>query len=191
MDGGELLVLPQLFDIAPLRLSSGEMGTEAMARASEDVTNPTDVRTYQPGDPMKKIHWKLSARKQEALVRRFEDPVQPDALVLKHIHLSPIVCTWSVALRLPHVISHVALEFPHRSPPSLQSPMHTGGIRRSRMQDGRRSDLTLTAQARRPICDANIPSQEELRLLVQPGTCTPILPNAQENRAFVRLRTTI
>ena len=27
MDGGELLVLPQLFDIAPLRLSSGEMGT--------------------------------------------------------------------------------------------------------------------------------------------------------------------
>ena len=94
-------------------------------------------------------------------------------------------------MRLPHVIAHVALEFPHRGPPSLQSPMHTGGIRRSRMQDGRRSDLTLTTRARRPICDANIPSQEELRLLVQPGTCTPILPNAQENRAFVRLRTTI
>ena len=113
------------------------------------------------------------------------------ALVLKHIHLSPTVCTWSVALKLPHVIAHVALEFPHRGPPFLQSPMHTGGIRRSRMQDGRRSDLTLTTRARRPICDANIPSQEELRLLVQPGTCTPILPNAQENRAFVRLRTTI
>ena len=113
------------------------------------------------------------------------------ALVLKHIHLSPTVCTWSVALKLPHVIAHVALEFPHRGPPSLQSPMHTGGIRRSRMQDGRRSDLTLTTRARRPICDANIPSQEELRLLVQPGTCTPILPNAQDNRAFVRLCTTI
>ena len=38
------------------------------------------------------------------------------ALVLKHIHLSPIVCTRSVALRLPHVIAHVALEFPHRGP---------------------------------------------------------------------------
>ena len=113
------------------------------------------------------------------------------ALVLKHIHLSPTVCTWSVALRLPHVIAHVALEFPHRGPPSLQSPMHTGGKSRSRMQDGRRSDLTLTTRARRPICDASIPSQEELRLLVQLGTCTPILPNAQDNRAFVRLRTTI
>ena len=113
------------------------------------------------------------------------------ALVLKHIHLSPTVCTWSVALRLPHVIAYVALEFPHRGPPSLQSPMHTGGKSRSRMQDGRRSDLTLTTRARRPICDASIPSQEELRLLVQLGTCTPILPNAQDNRAFVRLRTTI
>lgn len=81
-EGEELLVLPQIFDIAPLTLSAGETGTEAMARASEDVTNPAEVRTYQPGDPMKKIHWKLSARKQEALVRRFEDPVQSDALVL-------------------------------------------------------------------------------------------------------------
>ena len=38
------------------------------------------------------------------------------ALVLKHIHLSPIVCTWSIAQRLPHVIAHIALEFPHRGP---------------------------------------------------------------------------
>lgn len=44
------------------------------------------------------------------------------ALVLKHIHLSPIVCTRSVALRLPHVIAHVALEFPHRGPPFPPEP---------------------------------------------------------------------
>ena len=94
-------------------------------------------------------------------------------------------------MRLPHVIAHVALEFPHRGPPSLQSPMHTGGKSRSRMQDGRRSDLTLPARARRPICDTILPRHKELRLLVQPGICTPILPNAQESRAFVRLRTTI
>ena len=113
------------------------------------------------------------------------------ALVLKHIHLSPTVCTWSIAQRLPHIIAHIAPEHPHRGPPFLQSPTRTGGMRRGRVQDGRRSDLTLPTRARRPICDATIPGQEELRLLVQPGTCTPILPNAQENHAFVRLRTTI
>ena len=31
---------------------------------------------------MKKIHWKLSARKQELLVRKFDEPVLPDALVI-------------------------------------------------------------------------------------------------------------
>ena len=49
-------------------------------------------------------------------------------------------------------------------------------MRRGRVQDGRRSDLTLPTRARRPICDATIPGQEELRLLVQPGTCSPDSP---------------
>ena len=143
-----------------------------------------------------KSHGKSQERHQTALGyaagnRSMTTPRGALALVLKHIHLSPTVCTWSIAQRLPHVIAHAALEYPHRGPPSLQSPTRTGGLRRGRVQDGRRSDLTLPTRARRPICDATIPGQEELRLLVQPGTCTPILPNAQENRVFVRLRTTI
>ena len=143
-----------------------------------------------------KSHGKSQERHQTALGyatgnRSMTTPRSALALVLKHIHLSPTVCTWSIAQRLPHIIAHIALEYPHRDPPSLQSPTRAGNVRRGRVQDGRRSDLTLPTRARRPICDANIPGQEELRLLVQPGTCTPILPNAQDNRAFVRLRTTI
>ena len=143
-----------------------------------------------------KSHDKSQERHQTALGyatgnRSMTTPRGALALVLKHIHLSPIVCTSSIAQRLPHVIAHIALEYPHRGPPSLQSPTRTGGMRHGRVQDGRRSDLTLPTRARRPICDVTIPGQEELRLLVQPGTCTPILPNTQENRAFVRLRTTI
>ena len=80
--GGELIVLPLPFDVGELTYAAGDSGTESMARASEDVTSPADVRTYQQGDAMKKIHWKLSMRKQELLVRRFEAPVMPDALVL-------------------------------------------------------------------------------------------------------------
>ena len=80
--GGELIVLPLPFDVGALTYAAGDSGTESMARASEDVTSPADVRTYQAGDAMKKIHWKLSMRKQELMVRRFEAPVMPDALVL-------------------------------------------------------------------------------------------------------------
>ena len=82
IQGGELIVLPLPFDVGALTYAAGDSGTESMARASEDVTSPADVRTYQPGDAMKKIHWKLSVRKQELMVRRFEAPVMPDALVL-------------------------------------------------------------------------------------------------------------
>lgn len=82
IQGGELIVLPLPFDVGELTYAAGDSGTESMARASEDITSPADVRTYQQGDAMKKIHWKLSMRKQELMVRRFEAPVMPDALVL-------------------------------------------------------------------------------------------------------------
>ena len=82
VQGGELIVLPLPFDVGALTYAAGDSGSESMARASEDITSPADVRTYQPGDAMKKIHWKLSARRQELMVRRYEAPVMPDALVL-------------------------------------------------------------------------------------------------------------
>lgn len=78
----ELLVLPLPFQVEALSFAPGDSGLETMARATEDVTSPSDVRAYMPGDALKKIHWKLSARKRELVVRRFEEPVLPDALVL-------------------------------------------------------------------------------------------------------------
>lgn len=78
----ELLVLPLPFQVEALDFAPGDSGLETMARATEDVTSPSDIRAYMPGDALKKIHWKLSARKRELVVRRFEEPVLPDALVL-------------------------------------------------------------------------------------------------------------
>ncbi len=80
--GNELLVLPVPFDVEPLTFAAGDMGVETMKRAMEDPSSPSDVRGYQPGDPLKRIHWKMSARKQELMIRQFEEPALPDALVL-------------------------------------------------------------------------------------------------------------
>lgn len=78
----ELLVLPAVFHTEPLALSPGDPGSDIMARATEDLSAPSDIRNYQFGDPMKKIHWKLSLRKQDLLVRRFDEPVLQDVLML-------------------------------------------------------------------------------------------------------------
>lgn len=82
LSGQELLVLPVPFDVEPLTFAAGDMGTEAMKRAMEDPSSPSDFRSYQQGDPLKRIHWKMSARKREIIVKQFEEPTLPDALVL-------------------------------------------------------------------------------------------------------------
>ncbi|NLO84353.1 MAG: DUF58 domain-containing protein [Clostridiales bacterium] len=82
LDGQELLVLPVPFDVEPLTFAAGDMGVETMKRAMEDPSSPSDFRTYQQGDPLKRIHWKMSARKREIFVRQFEEPALPDALVI-------------------------------------------------------------------------------------------------------------
>ena len=81
-EGNELLVLPVPFDVEPLTFAAGDMGVETMKRAMEDSSSPSDFRGYQPGDPLKRIHWKMSARKREIIIRQFEEPALPDALVL-------------------------------------------------------------------------------------------------------------
>ena len=78
----ELVSLPLTFSIGLPPFSPGKPGLGTMARASEDITSPMDLREWQQGDPMKRVHWKLSARKQELMVRKYEEPVLPDALVL-------------------------------------------------------------------------------------------------------------
>ena len=77
-----LLVLPREETAEQLAYAPGDSGFETLARATEDISNPADVRSYQPGDALKKIHWKLSLRKGELMVRRFEEPVLAEALVL-------------------------------------------------------------------------------------------------------------
>ncbi len=78
----ELLVLPRTFEVDPLKLAPGDPGSELMSRATEDLNAPSDIRSYQPGDAMKKIHWKLSLRKGELMVRKFDEPILQDVLVL-------------------------------------------------------------------------------------------------------------
>ncbi len=80
--GKELLVLPVPFDVEPLTFAAGDMGVETMKRAMEDPSSPSDIRNYQPGDPLKRIHWKMSARKRDIMIRQFDEPALPDALVL-------------------------------------------------------------------------------------------------------------
>ena len=69
-----------LFPLIPLLRNAFFSADEPMGKAEEkpltvkafavqEADEPGDVRLYQPGDPIRRIHWKLSAKKGELLVR--------------------------------------------------------------------------------------------------------------------------
>lgn len=80
--GPEMMVLPRGFDVQPLTFALMDDVRALPNRTGEDVTSPEDTRAYRQGDPFKRIHWKLSLRNRELVVRRFEVPAPPDTLIL-------------------------------------------------------------------------------------------------------------
>lgn len=76
------LSLPRAFGIEKLSFPPQDDGQMVSNRSGEDVTSPEDTRSYREGDQLKRIHWKLSQRVGELIVRRFEVPAPPDTLIL-------------------------------------------------------------------------------------------------------------
>ena len=53
-----------------------------MNSRDEDMTTISDVRKYQYGDNLKRIHWKLTARAQELMVKKFQSTSEANTLML-------------------------------------------------------------------------------------------------------------
>lgn len=78
----QVIVLPNPADAKVPAFSPGEGEHSAAQRAQSDRTVPIDTRAWQEGDELKRVHWKLSMRRQELLVHTYETPQRPDALIL-------------------------------------------------------------------------------------------------------------
>ncbi len=75
-------VYPRVPDAAVMELKPGDIGPEMISRAVEDTASPSDIRKWQDGDALKKVHWKLTMRKRELMVRVFEESARPDTLII-------------------------------------------------------------------------------------------------------------
>ena len=53
-----------------------------LTAAQEDYADYTDVRPYGPSDPLKKVHWKLTAKKGEWIVKNYQPSVLNSMTVL-------------------------------------------------------------------------------------------------------------
>jgi uncharacterized protein (DUF58 family) len=73
-----LLVYPILYDVRTFPNPPGLLpGGEALRRRTPQITpNAAGVREYTPGDPLNRIHWLSTARRNRLMVKEFElDPL--------------------------------------------------------------------------------------------------------------------
>lgn len=75
-----LMVLPLLFRVNEFISPPGLLpGGKAIRRKAIDVTpHAAGVREYVPGDPMKRIHWPTSVRRDQLMVKEFEQDPQSE-----------------------------------------------------------------------------------------------------------------
>ncbi len=56
--------------------ASDDTSPSSERKATSDFSEPSDVKDYVPGDPIKSIQWKLSSKSQEIKVRKYESAEQ-------------------------------------------------------------------------------------------------------------------
>jgi uncharacterized protein (DUF58 family) len=100
-----LVVLPMLFDIKSFSLPPGLLpGGQVIRRKSPDITpHAAGVREYVHGDAMKRIHWPTSIRRNQLMVKEFEQ--DPQAEVWLYLDLQN-----DVHHEKPHPDQHVSAE---------------------------------------------------------------------------------
>lgn len=80
-----LTVLPRPYTFDPLQELASLLQQNQLQKAwkpGSELDAIANIRQQQPGDALKRAHWKLSARLDELMIREFENPLQQDVLVL-------------------------------------------------------------------------------------------------------------
>lgn len=81
----EVVAYPRVMDLDENMHLTMHMLSKAPANltiAQEDYADYTDVRPYVPSDPVKKIHWKLTAKRGEWIVKNYQSSVLNSMAIL-------------------------------------------------------------------------------------------------------------
>ena len=83
-----LVVFPMLFQVRDFLSPPGLLpGGKAIRRKSIDITpHASGVREYVPGDPMKRIHWPTTIRRDQLMVKEFEQDPQAEVWFFLDTH---------------------------------------------------------------------------------------------------------
>ena len=83
----DVYILPNVTEIKAIEINnalSGDVeGLEfSKIKSGDDPSEVFDIRTYRPGDKLHSVHWKLSSRKKEIMVKEFSYPVNSNYSII-------------------------------------------------------------------------------------------------------------
>lgn len=82
-DEATLVFLPRRLDFGEMNLKSpGEQGNTALSLRSNDREDFSHVREYILGDALQLVHWKLTAKTEELMIKQYEQTSRIKALIL-------------------------------------------------------------------------------------------------------------
>ena len=100
-----LMVLPMIFPVSEFLSPPGLLpGGKAIRRKSIDITpHAAGIREYVPGDPMKRIHWPTSIRREQLMVKEFEQDPQAEVWLFLDTHKNAHVARHSEMYDAPPI----------------------------------------------------------------------------------------
>ena len=133
-----LILPPDMEQALPERLLGGGPGGGALLpRPGGGPGEDYDLRDYRPGDPLRSVHWKLSSKRDELVVRETLEPRQT-TLVLTYDHFGAPAALDQTFARLC-ALSRALLE--RGRPHHIQWACPTGGGVEGRLVDSERALL--------------------------------------------------
>ena len=127
-------VTPRLGRVPAVMVQPSDTGPQGRVRMTEDMASPSGVRGWQEGDSLKKVHWKLTARRHEMMVRTFEESARPDFLIL--LDCSPVNAMQSHVRTIEDALCEAAAAaalaqmeagYPVRMPLNTKNPSEISG----------------------------------------------------------------
>ena len=141
-------IFPRLVELPylPTRNNDSKYSGGVALRLAEDGDSYADLRRYRPGDPLKRVHKPVSARKRELYVKNYDIPLETTVLIAidptmelgdgeEKRYLADIACECAVSIAEISMRSGFTVEF--------------AGIDLSRSLKRRRKQEVLSA-----LCDA-------------------------------------
>lgn len=79
-----ITVYPQIIDIDEFYLSSGYLSdnVSSIGGGKEDISTIEEINKYNYGDSLRKIHWKLTAKTNELMIREYEKVGSRSAILI-------------------------------------------------------------------------------------------------------------